>query len=182
MHVSSTARRYGRSLAKVAMANRREKTVGEELQGLWQFFRDNPVPRLLLESAGSSSERQGQLLSAIEAAVPLSDYTKNFLRLVVEARRFSLFREILEAYRQDVDRYHGIVEVQVVSATPLDDTQRESLRGTLQRTVAAGKEVRLDLQVDPSLVAGAVTRIGSVVYDGSLTHQLNQIRQQLISE
>ena len=182
MHVSSTARRYGRSLARVAIEKRLEKTVLAEIQGLLEYFRDHPMARLTLESPASTKLRQVQLIEAIEGAVSLSEYVRNFLRLLVEEGRFHLFREIVEAYRQESDRWHGIVEVEVTTAQPLDEAQREALRGTIQRSIASGREVRLDLRVDPALVAGVVTRVGSVVHDGSLAHQLTQLRQQLISE
>ena len=70
----------------------------------------------------------------------------------------------------------------MATAQPLADPERETLRGTLERTLASGKEVRLDLTVNPELLGGAVIRVGSVVYDGSLVSQLNQLRQQLIAE
>lgn len=183
MHVSSTARRYGRAIARVAIANKLEKTVGVELAGLGEYFRDNAVPRLTLESPATTTETRMRLLEAIEGALPaLSVYTRNGLRALVENRRFGLFPEVLEAYRREVDRYHEVVEVEVTSAEPLDEKQRELLKGTIQRTLAGGKDVRLDLIVDPRLLAGLVARVGSVVYDGSLRHQLGQIRQQLIAD
>jgi len=181
-HVSSTARRYGRALARVAIANKLEKTVGAELAGLRDFFESSALARLTLESPASTTDTRERLLAAIESAVQLSAYTRNTVRLLVEQKRFQLFGEVVEAYRREVDSYHEIVEVDVKSAEPLDDKQRESLRGTLQRTIGGGKDVRLNLEVDAALLAGLVARVGSVVYDGSLRHQLSQIRRQLISE
>ena len=182
IHVSATARRYGRALAKVAIGGRLEKTVGVELQGLWDYLRDSPVVRLTLESPATTKERRAALVESIVKTVSFSEFTANFLRVLAEERRFGVFREIVEAYRVEVDRYHGTVEVEVTSAQPLDEGQREALRGTLQRSVAGGKDVRLDLKVDPTLLGGALTKVGSVVYDGSLAHQLERLRHQLISE
>jgi len=182
MHVSATARRYARSLAKVAIQHRIEKTVGAELEGLWGFFRDVPRARLLLESPATTRQQSSDLLDRIEKAVELAPQVKNLLRVMVDERRFPLFREIVEGYRREIDRYHGVVEVEVATAQPLDESERETLRGTLQRSVAGGQDVRLDLTVNPELLGGAVIRIGSVVYDGSLVSQLNQLRQQLIAE
>lgn len=182
MHVSSTARRYGRALASVAISKGIESHVGEELSGLAMFLRDNVAARLVLESPASSAAQQERLLAAIEAAVELTAQTKNFLHVLLEERRFALFEEIVEGYRREVDRHHGVVEVAVATAHPLGDEERDTLRSTLQDTLAEGREVRLDLTVDPSLIAGTVIRIGSVVHDGSLVHQLNHLRQQLIAE
>ena len=184
MHVSSTARRYGRALARVAIANKLEKTVGAELVALVAFFHQDGFVRLTLESPATREASRIRLIGEIAAAIPqLSQYTKNMMEALAQYKRFHLFAEVAEAYRREVDRYHDIVEVEVVSATELDDKQREVLRGTLARAFGGGtRDVRLDLSVDPRLIAGIVARVGSVVHDGSLRHQLGQIRQQLISE
>jgi len=182
MHVSATARRYARAMARVAIQHRIEKTVGVELEGLWGFFRDVAPARLVLESPASSHEQCAGLLDRVEAAVDLSPQVRNLLRVLVDEGRFPLFRQVVEGYRREIDRYHGVVEVEVATAQPLADAERETLRGTLQRTVAGGRDVRLDLTVNPELLGGAVIRIGSVVYDGSLKSQLDQLRQQLIAE
>ena len=120
MHVSSTARRYGRSLARVAIKNKLEKTVAEQLQGVWAYFRDNPLVRLTLESPATTSARRDGLLAALDGTAGLSECVKNFVRVTVEERRFHLLREMVEAYRQEVDRYHGVVEVSVATAQPLE--------------------------------------------------------------
>jgi F-type H+-transporting ATPase subunit delta len=182
MQVSATARRYARSLARVAIQHRIEKTVGAELEGLWGFFRDVPQARLVLESRASPQQQCASLLDRIEAAVTFSEPVRNFLRVVVDEKRFPLFREMVEGYRREIDRYHGIVEVEVATPRPLDEAVRETLRGTLQRAVTGGRDVRLDLTVNPELLLGAVIRIGSVVYDGSLASQLGLLRQRLIAE
>jgi F-type H+-transporting ATPase subunit delta len=182
MHVSSKARRYAKALARVAIQHKKEITIGSELQALAAVFRENRLARLILESPASSRVQQERVLDGLATSGKFSDYTIRFLRLLVEGRRFHLFREMVDAYRQQVDAYHDRVEVQVTSAQPLSDAQRESLRGTLQRNVVGGKDVQLDLKVDPALIAGVITRIGSVVYDGSLDHQLSQLRQRLTAE
>ena len=183
MHVSSPAKRYARALARVAIAGKLEKTVGVELQGLRDWFTETPAARLSLESPATRSETKKRAIEQIAKALPqLSHFTRNTLEALVEHQRFQLFDEVVEGYRREVDSYHDVVEVSVVSATPLDESQREALKGTLQRTIGGGKDVRLDLSLDPRLIAGVIARVGSVVYDGSLRQQLGQIRQQLISE
>jgi len=190
MHVSSTARRYGRALAKVAIERRSEKTVGAELQGLQAYFASAPLPRMILESPASTDQQKARVLDAIEKALggsphPMTAYTKNTLRLMVENRRFHLLAEVVEAYRREVDRYNNVVVVDVTVPEALTADQRRDLEGMLKRTVAAGGEIRLEPdppRVDPRLIGGFVARVGSTTWDGSLSHQLDQLKNQLIAE
>lgn len=182
MHVSATARRYARSLASVAIEGKIEDRVGEELAGLQGFFAEAPLVRLTLESPDSSREAISGLLDQIESAVDLAPPVRNVTRVLVDEGRFGLFAEVAEGYRQALDRHRGIVEVNVRTAQPLDDASRGALEKTLKDNVTGGRDVRLAVDVDPELLGGAVVRIGSVVYDGSLVNQLNQLRQQLIAE
>jgi F-type H+-transporting ATPase subunit delta len=187
MHVSSTARRYGRALARVAIERKKEKTVRAEMEGLRDFFEGSPLQKVTLESPAATTSSKlrvlGQIEQALEAAgKPLTVFTKQTLRALAENKRFHLFREVVEAYGREVDQRHAIVEVEIASATELTETQERDLVGALKRTVAGGSDVRLTKRTDPALIAGFVARVGSTVYDGSLLRQLEQVKQRLVSE
>lgn len=187
MHVSSTARRYARALARVAIERKKEKTVRAELEGLAEFLEAAPVQRVTLESAVASLESKIRVLTKIESTLekagkPLTGFTKQALHALAENKRFHLFGELVEAYGREVDDRHGIMSVEVVSASDLTETQERDLVGALKRAVAGGKDIRLLKKTDPRLLAGFVARVGSVVYDGSLVRQLDQVKQKLISE
>ena len=110
MHVSSTARRYGRALARVAIQNKLEKTVGAELVSLAAFFAQDAMVRLTLESPATREESRVRLVGEIAKAIPqLSQYVKNTMEALAEHKRFHLFAEVVEAYRREVDRYHDVV-------------------------------------------------------------------------
>ena len=181
MHVSSRARRYARALAGAAADASAEVRVRAELEGLRAFFESKPVARLVLESPVSASARKNDLLAAIRAAADFSHLTLNLLRLLVENRRFTLFPGIVEGFREELRRRAGIVQATVRTAQPLEEAQRLALREAL-RVVAGTKDVELIEERSPELVAGVVTKIGSVVYDGSLASQLGRLRRHLISE
>jgi F-type H+-transporting ATPase subunit delta len=187
MHVSSTARRYGRALARVAIERKKEKTVRAELDGIREFLEAAPLQRVTLESSSASVHSKIRILTAVEQALekagkPLTGFTRQLLHAMAENKRFHLFREVVEAYGREVDQRHGVVVVEVASASELSDAQERDLVGALKRTVAQGRDVRLDKRTDPSLIAGFVAKVGSTVYDGSLVRQLELVRQKLVSE
>jgi F-type H+-transporting ATPase subunit delta len=187
MQVSSTARRYGRALARVAIERKKEKTVRAELEGLAGFLKESAQARVTLESPSATIASKIRILERIEKAMddagkPLTGFTRQTLRAMAENKRFHLFGEVVEAYGREVDKRHGIVVVHVASATDLTEAQERDLLGALRRSVAGGQDVRLMKTTDPRLLAGFVARVGSVVYDGSLVRQLDQVRQKLVSE
>ena len=100
MHVSSTARRYGRALARVAVERKKEKTVRAELGGLSDFLEAMPLARLTLQSPAASLPSKLRILDRIEQALeqggkPLTGYTSQTLRALAENKRFHLLDEVV---------------------------------------------------------------------------------------
>ena len=181
MHVSSRALRYARIVARVAADEKCEEQVQAELEGIREFLRERPHARLILESPAASSQAQGDLMKAIEEAHAFSDVTRNTVRLLVADGRFQLFPEVVEGVGDELRRRRGIVRASVTSAQPLGPDQLAAVKRAVQK-ISQSQDVELDVELDPELIAGAVTRIGSVVYDGSLATALTRLREQLISE
>jgi F-type H+-transporting ATPase subunit delta len=173
--------RYARAVARVAVEQGVEERVQAELEGILGWLRERPVARLILESPASTARAQGDLLRAIGGAHDFSVVTRNSVRLLVDDGRFALFAEVVEGVAEQVRRRKGVVRARVTAARALSDEQREALAGAV-REVAQAKQVELVVDEDPDLIAGAITRIGSVVYDGSLATALTRLREQLISE
>jgi F-type H+-transporting ATPase subunit delta len=100
------------------------------------------------------------------------------LNLLAERGRLELLPDLREVYRERLLAHSNVVRATVTSAAPLspDDVQRlEASLGGL-----TGKRVQLETAVDPAIIGGVVTRIGSTVYDGSIRTQLQKMRQQLV--
>jgi F-type H+-transporting ATPase subunit delta len=181
VHVSSKAMRYSRAISRVATAKGIEDQVLSELGGIAEFLGERPVARLILESPAASSQSQGDLLRAIGGAHEFSEVTRNTLNLLVGDGRFQLFAEVVEGLAEQIRRRKGVVRASVTSAKPLSAEQLASLKKAVGK-IANARDVELVVDEDPELIAGAVTRIGSVVYDGSLATALTRLREQLISE
>ncbi|TFG91464.1 MAG: ATP synthase F1 subunit delta, partial [Myxococcales bacterium] len=93
-------------------------------------------------------------------------------------RRVVELDAIRTAYGALADEAAGRMRARVVSASPLSDAQRERLRRALaERT---GSQLELDIEVDASLLGGAVATVGGLVFDGSLRTQLDQLRSTLM--
>jgi F-type H+-transporting ATPase subunit delta len=106
-----------------------------------------------------------------------SKMLRNFVAVLIDKRRIGAIREIFDQFRQDLDARMGIADAQVLSARQLSDVERKSMEA--QITALSGKRVRATYSEDPSLLGGAVVRIGSTIYDGSVRGQLERMKQQI---
>lgn len=107
----------------------------------------------------------------------LGDQHRNFLATLANNRRLGLLPEIAKVYETLRAQTENIADVQVVSAFPLDATQRERLTAALHKRM--GCEIRLSCEVNPELIGGAVVRSGDMVIDGSLRARLDRLASEI---
>ena len=110
---------------------------------------------------------------AVADTLGLDGVTKNFLGVLAENRRLSALPQIIRAFRQLASRHRGEVAAEVTSAHPLTEGQVAELKQQLRTRV--GREVSVDLSVDPDLLGGLVVRIGSQMIDSSIRTRLNAL-------
>jgi F-type H+-transporting ATPase subunit delta len=91
-----------------------------------------------------------------------------------------MFREIEQAFITELNRRVGIAEAEVTTARKLSDAERKELLAVLERRT--GKKIEATFAEDSALLGGAVVRVGSTVYDGSVREQLNRMRERLEAE
>jgi F-type H+-transporting ATPase subunit delta len=108
----------------------------------------------------------------------LRQTSTNFLRLLLANQRLHQLARILKSLERELDSRAGVLAADVTTARPISDVEREQLRSRLGSMT--GKEVRLKFDVDPDLIGGVVTRLGSVVYDGSIKNQLERMKEELV--
>lgn len=120
------------------------------------------------------------ILDRLGNDVRLRPYLQNFLFVIIDHRRGALLPEIAASYTRKLNERLGIAEAQVESAAPLDAKERADLEQAFARVTQ--KKISADYSVDPALVAGAVVRIGSVIYDGSVREQLRRLEKSLAAQ
>jgi F-type H+-transporting ATPase subunit delta len=125
-----------------------------------------------------SNARKRAVIGRLLKEMSVSDLIRNFVYVIINHRRIGMLAEISEAFELLMDQRLGFVRAEVTSASALDSRRSASLEAELSRLT--GKKMRLRFAVDSSLLGGAVARIGSTVYDGSIRGQLQQLRRQLI--
>ncbi|HZW37365.1 MAG TPA: ATP synthase F1 subunit delta [Candidatus Deferrimicrobiaceae bacterium] len=174
---SALARRYARAMLDIGREEGQVRRVLSEVERFAGLLDDAPDLREVLE-ASHINRRDKQ--AALEGTVSQAGYlpvTMNFLRLLVDKRRMNILPQILSELRRMVEELEGIERVEVVSAAPLPETEREFLKSVLEKRT--GKRIELEETLDPAVLGGMVVKVGSTVYDGSVRTQLFQIRENL---
>ncbi len=158
--------------------------------------RNEPVARFLInlgESIGGSRELRDRLLNpavarskrasvltglAQQAGLPQG--VSNFLTTLVNNNRVAALPSIAAVFEEMREAALGIAPAEITTATPLSDEQRQRAEQAVEKLT--GLDVRLTCKVEPEMIGGAVTRIGSTIYDGSLRTQLQQLRRRMAEE
>jgi len=174
---TKAARRYARALFALAREEDEVASIRAELDDMARLLAANPdLQRRLFQPLHPVRERREVLKSICEQGRG-SRMIRNFFAYLIEQRRLVAFDAIHDEFNRLADEAAGRVRAEVRSASPLRDEQRTRLIDALaQRT---GKEIELTLQVDPSLIGGAIATVGGLVFDGSLRTQLLQLQGTL---
>jgi F-type H+-transporting ATPase subunit delta len=173
------ARRYARALADAAGGAdeaRLEKTAAE-LQLLTEVFERAPRALRFLDDPSIPVQDKEKAIASLARAAKLGDLSRRFLQVLLDHRRLGAIPEITRAFTEIKDGRLGIVPAEATTAVPLSAAELKRLKASLEKMT--GRTVRLTTRVDPALLGGARTRIGSRVYDGTLRRRLALLRAQL---
>jgi F-type H+-transporting ATPase subunit delta len=175
----SVARRYARALLE-ASAPGAVVGIADQLGRLADLMSSNPaLADVIRNPAYSRAQRHGVMEGLIQILKPESAVLPNFLRLLVDRHRVAMLPDIARLFRDMADEKAGRVRGVVVSAIPLDPQAIRQLEQTLSRLVQ--KDVVLETRVDRDVLGGVSTQVGSVVYDGTLRTQLDDLKRALQS-
>jgi F-type H+-transporting ATPase subunit delta len=175
----SVARRYARALLE-ASAPGALVTIADQLSALADLVASNPaLADVIHNPAYSRAQRHGVAEGLIQIFKPESATLPNFLRLLVDRHRLALLPDISRLFRDMADEKAGRIRGMVVSAIPLDPQSIRQLEQMLSQVVQ--KQVVLETRVDREVLGGVSTQVGSVVYDGTLRTQLDDLKRALQS-
>ena len=175
--ISGMAGRYATALFELALDNKAVDAVKADLETFDRLIAENPDLARLVRSPVFSAEQQAGALAAVLEKTGIGGLTAQFLKLVVTKRRLFAVREMIRGYRVMVARHHGEVTAQVTVAEPLSEPHRAAIKETLD--AVTGKDVGLDVKVDPAIIGGLVVKLGSRMVDSSLRTKLNSIKHAM---
>jgi F-type H+-transporting ATPase subunit delta len=135
--------------------------------------------RRVWENPAVPAEQKRKLLDAIVEREGIEPHARNLMAVLIDHRRVQFLGRIIEQLKKELDARMGFAEAHVTSARELGDTEKRSLESQIEKVT--GKKVRAQFGLDATLLGGALVRVGSTIYDGSVKGQLEKIREAISS-
>jgi F-type H+-transporting ATPase subunit delta len=172
--------RYAHAFASVATSSHLDTAAAQQqLDDFSKTLAGSRELREVLMNPSIAAEQKLKVLDAIAGRIGMFPQVRNFLAVIMDHQRLGELDEILTEYRVVADEQSHMAEAEITSAHPLNDQDRAELEAQVAKL--AGGRVRATYHQDATLLGGAVVRIGSTVYDGSIRAQLQQLKQRLVN-
>lgn len=178
--MKSASLQYANALADVAFAQGAAEPTLKQLADFQAAFNASAELRNALASPGVPAEAKRAVIEKITARIGGGKIIRNFLFVIADHRRTQILPEIVSAFEGVVRQRQGIAEAEVSSAFELSAAQKKRLSQTLERVT--GKKIEARFTLDPSLLGGAVVRVGDTIYDGSVRNSLKEMRARLMAQ
>jgi F-type H+-transporting ATPase subunit delta len=178
--LKALAERYAGALVDVALANNQADQVKQELASFATMVRESPELHAFLSNPSIARAAKHAVIDQLVARMGASRTLRNYLFVIVDQRRAAMLVEIEQAFSRLLDARQGVTQASVTSATELTAEERAELGVALAKLT--GEKVQAQYTTDAALIGGAVVRIGSTIYDGSVRTQLERMRARMISE
>jgi len=176
----TAATRYARALLDVAVKEKANlEQIEAELGEFVELFKQYPALEKVLLNPAVPVPRKRAAVADILARAQLSPILSKLLALLTDRDRLVLLPDLLASYRDRLMDYRHVVRAEVTTAVPIDAARSDAIQRGLAKL--SGRTVTMSTRIDPSIIGGVVARIGSTVYDGSVTRQLARMKERLES-
>ena len=175
--VSGVSGRYATALFELARDEKSVDAVKADLARFSAMLADSPDLMRLVRSPVFSAEMQSKALVAVLEKAEISGIAAKFLKVLTANRRLFAVTDVIRAYSALVAKFKGEATADVTVAEALSDKNLDALKTALKSVT--GKDVALNVNVDPSIIGGLVVKLGSRMVDSSLRTKLNSIKHAM---
>ena len=172
------ARRYAKALLYLAENEKDLDNTGKHLNSITEVYKENLELRQVLLDTKVPSSIKLEILKDVLIKIKVSRLVDTFSRYLLAKRRIDFLPDIERSFNLLLQEKLGRIEANVTTASELPKDTVKKLVDAISSY--SGKEIEVNVTIDPSIIGGIVTRIGSTVIDGSIQTYLNQIRQSII--
>jgi len=176
----TVAKKYAKALLEMGLQDGNYEALGQDLNKMADLLRENKELRVVLQSTAFPKPTRKAIAGKISEGLGLATTTIKFIELLIQRKRIDLLFEVTKAYRDLCDEVAGRTRITLVTPLELPSGLVEEIKGKIESLT--GKEVILFLEKDPSLIGGFLTKIGNMVFDGSLKGQIAKLRDTLYKE
>lgn len=173
---SGSAKRYVQAVVELAREKGSFDTWQRDLATLDSLVSDPEIRAYLENPSIQSSDK----IAAVDGVLQdIEPEVRNLLHMLIERQKVDLIPEIVRRFEEAVLAERGVVLVDVTTADPLNDAGQDLVKRELSRLL--GKDIKLQLHVDPDIIGGFVARAGDQVIDASVLQQLRRLRARLVA-
>ncbi|OQW60151.1 MAG: F0F1 ATP synthase subunit delta [Proteobacteria bacterium SG_bin9] len=175
--VSGVSGRYATALFELARDEKSVDAVKADLDKFDALLNESADLKRLVRSPVFTADEQGKALASVLAKAGIGGITANFLQVLTANRRLFAVADTIRAFRALVAKFKGEATADVTVAETLNDKNLDALKSALKSVT--GKDVALNVTVDPSIIGGVVVKLGSRMVDSSLRTKLNSIKNAM---
>jgi F-type H+-transporting ATPase subunit delta len=173
--------RYARALADVILERHlNSDQILAQLNDLVETLNSNPNLRHVWDNPSIPAEQKRAVLDGIARRIGMAPQARNFVAVIMDHRRILALPQIVQQVRAELNQRLGIAEAEITVARELSPEEKRVLENRVSS--ATGKLVRASYHLDPAILGGAVVRIGSTIYNGSVKGQLEKLKEALIEQ
>jgi F-type H+-transporting ATPase subunit delta len=178
--VASVASTYARAFADVVFSAHLDanRAVGG-LRRIAGLLAESADLRRVWENPAVPADQKRKLLDAIVHREGIEHHVRNLIAVLIDHRRVQFLGRIIEQLKKELDARMGFAEAHITSARELGDAEKRALEAQIEKVT--DKKVHAQFGLDAALLGGAVVRVGSTIYDGSVKGQLEKIREAISS-
>ena len=178
--MAAVTSRYARALVDVVFDKKLDATkVIEQLEALADALRSTPALRNIWDNPSVPADQKRKVLDAIIKQLGADRMVRNFVAVLIDNRRIAALPEIAKQFRSELLDRMGIAEADVTTTRELSPDEKRALEAQIAKIT--GKKVQARYATDRKILGGAVVRIGSTIYDGSVKGQLQRLKEALSS-
>lgn len=178
--MASVASTYARAFADVVLDDHldADRCIAE-LRTIATLLSESGMLRRVWENPAIPADQKRRVLDVIAERDNISKQVRNLIAVLIDHRRMHFFEPIIDQLEKELDARLGFAEAQITSARELADAEKREFETQVQKLT--GKKVRATYGQDASLLGGAILRVGSTIYDGSVKGQLERIKEAISS-
>jgi F-type H+-transporting ATPase subunit delta len=170
--------RYARAFADVVAQEKLDiAALDRQLNDFLATFEASPELRALFSNPAVAATQKVAFLDKLNAKLGLQKQLRNLIAVLINNDRIGEVREVVEAYRAELQERQGIRQVEIVTARELNEKDRAGMVAGVGKL--AGARIEASFKLDESILGGTVVRIGSTVYDGSLRGRLERLKEAI---